>query len=368
MSKACGGPACTTLLTLQGLQTLGMTVKLLTNQVRPGDESVSDEPFIHYLKRPYFYNSRFGYSPAFDNALRENTRADIYHIQGIWQYQGYVTARFASKNHLPYVITLHGALHPEALRYSSFIKKTALSLFQRKQLQEAACVHVTCMEEMNHYRSLGFTNPVAVVPNPIEDSEPVESLFKDNINRVGYLGRIQPYKRVDRLIEVWKNLCEPGELIIMGDGDPKYVSEIRKTVKKMGLHKVRFTGWVSGLEKQRLLASLTCLVVPSDFENFGMIIAEALLQNVPVIGSTATPWEDLNIYRCGWWVNNDSETLTNVLGEVLLLDKETLSDMGKRGRQLVLDKYAVQVIAAQMRQLYDWLTGNSEKPDFVFLQ
>lgn len=366
MSKSCGGPACTTSLTVQGMKTLGVDVKILTNRMLPGEVSVSEEPFIHYLELPSYYNSRFGYSSAWTKVLKEISEADIYHIQGIWQYQGYITARFAIENHSPYVITLHGALHPEALRYSSLIKKMALSLFQRKQLQKASCVHVTCAEEMKHYRSLGFTNPVAMVPNPIDCGELVDPFFKDDIKRVGYLGRIQPYKRVDRLIEIWKNLHEPGELVIMGDGDPKYVSEMRRKVQEEGLDKVCFTGWVSGMEKQRLLASLTCLVVPSDFENFGMIIPEALLQNVPVIGSTATPWKDLNTYRCGWWVNNDQETLTDVLREVLSLNKGDLYEMGKRGRQLVLEKYAVNVVSEQMKQLYGWLAGNSEKPDFVF--
>lgn len=366
MSKSCGGPACTTLLTVQGMKTLGLEVKILTNRIQPGEMPVSEEPFIHYLELPAYYNSRFGYSPAWSKALKETSGADIYHIQGIWQYQGYITARFAIENHSPYVVTLHGALHPKALSYSSLIKKTAFSLFQRKQLQKASCVHVTCEEEMKHYRSLGFTNPVAIVPNPIDCGEPVDPFFKDEMKRVGYLGRIQPYKRVDRLIEIWKKLHEPGELVIMGDGDPRYVSGIRKKVQEAGLDKVRFTGWVSGMEKQRLLASLTCLVVPSDFENFGMIIPEALLQNVPVIGSTATPWEDLNTYQCGWWVNNDLETLTDVLREVLSLDRRLLYEMGERGRRLVLEKYAVNVVSEQMGQLYGWLTGNSEKPDFVF--
>lgn len=206
---------------------------------------------------------------------KRTSETDIYHIQGFWQYQGYVTARFALENHRPYVITLHGTLHPGALRYSSFIKKITLFLFQSKQLKQAACIHVTCMKEMENYRLLGFTNPIAVIPNPIECSEPADSFFRDGVKRVGYLGRIQPYKRIDRLIEVWRNLNEPGELVIIGDGDPDYVLKLRGKVKEAGLRKVRFTGWVSGKEKQKLLASLTCLVVPSDFENFGMIVPEA---------------------------------------------------------------------------------------------
>ena len=52
MSKSCGGPACTTLLTVQGMKTLGWEVKILTNRIQPGEMPVSEEPFIHYLELP----------------------------------------------------------------------------------------------------------------------------------------------------------------------------------------------------------------------------------------------------------------------------------------------------------------------------
>lgn len=366
MSTACGGPARTTLLTLRGLCDLGMDVKLLTNQPGAGEVPVSKDSFIDYLPLPNFYYSRWGYSVAFGKALESTMGADIYHIQGLWQYQGYATSRFALENHYPYVITLHGTLYPDALCYSSFIKKISLFLFQSKQLQQAACIHVTCMKEMENYRLLGFTNPVAVIPNPIECCELAEPFFKDGVKRVGYLGRIHPRKRVERLIEVWKNLNEPGELVIMGDGDPYYVSMLRDKVKEAGLRKVRFTGWISGKEKQELLASLACLVVPSDFENFGMIVPEALLQEVPVIASTGSPWEELGTNRCGWWVDNEVDTLTETVRKALSLDKEYLHEMGKRGRRLVLDKYSVEVVSRQMKELYNWILNKKCKPNFIF--
>ena len=41
-------------------------------------------------------------------------------------------------------------------------------LYQDHTLCNAAAVQATCIEEMEHYRALGFKNPVAVIPNPIE--------------------------------------------------------------------------------------------------------------------------------------------------------------------------------------------------------
>ena len=100
--------------------------------------------------------------------LGKDTDTDVYHIQGLWQYPVYLTAHMACKKQIPYVITLRVMLYPEALKQSAVIKKLALSFFQRRQLQEATCVQATCEEEMHYYREMGFTNPVAIIPNPVE--------------------------------------------------------------------------------------------------------------------------------------------------------------------------------------------------------
>lgn len=366
MSKASGGPSRTTLLTMQGTRALGMEVDILTLQPYSGEEAVSDDPSICYLPHPVFQYKRWGYTKAIPRALAKIESVDVYHIQGIWMYSSYITARYARKHGRPYVITLHGTLYPEALQHSYWVKKTSLLLYQRRQLQQATCIHVTCMKEMEYYHSLGFTNPVAVVPCPMECDDKVESLYSRDVKRIGYLGRVHPRKRVEKLIEIWACLKEPGELLIIGDGDPSYMEFLKKETERLNLKKVRFEGFISGEKKNRLLASLTSLVVPSDFENFGIIIPEALLQEIPVIASTGSPWKDLKTYRCGWWVNNDLESLTTAIQEALLLDKRELDEMGKRGRQLVLDKYSVDVVSRQMEQLYTWIAGQGEKPEFVY--
>lgn len=366
MSTASGGPSRTTLLTLQGTKALGMDVKILTNQPNPGEEVVSDDPAICYFPRPVFQDKRWGYTKTIPRELDQIEKADVYHIQGIWLYSSYITAWYARKHGCPYVITLHGTLYPKALAQSSLVKKTSLFLYQRRQLQQAACIHATCMKEMEYYRALGFTNPVAVIPCPMECDDKVESIYPKGVKRIGYLGRVHPRKRVERLIEVWSYLEEPGEFLIMGDGDPAYMELLKKKVERLKLQKVHFEGFVTGKRKSHLLASLTCLVVPSDFENFGIITPEALLQEIPVIATTGSPWQDLETYRCGWWVNNGFDTLTEAVRKALSLEEKELQAMGKRGRQLILDKYSVDVVSQQMKQMYAWVAGQANKPEFVY--
>ncbi|KKB51454.1 hypothetical protein HMPREF1212_02184 [Parabacteroides sp. HGS0025] len=365
MSVVHGGPARSTFLTVKGLNDLGVDTQILTKQMLSGEEPVSEESFIHYLSVSPFYYERWGYAKNYSKALEMIPDIDIYHIQELWQYPGYATARCARKSSRPYVVTLHGGMYPEAMKHSSLIKKIALSLFERRLLQEAACTHVTCIEEMEYYRELGFTNPVAVIPNPLEICKIETPALSTGEKRIGYLGRLHPRKRVERLLAVWKNLKEPGELLIIGNGEPDYVAFLKKEAGRMQLSNVRFFGWISGIEKNRLLASLTCLIVPSDFENFGMIVPEALLQEIPVIATTGSPWKELEIYRCGRWVKNDTDTLTEAVREILDLDAKQLREMGERGRKLIIEKYAINRISQQITDMYDWILNRKNKPEFI---
>ena len=367
LSAESGGPAVSTLLPVRYLNGMGKDIEILTFRPSSRETVISDESFIRYLPELKGWRGRAGYSSRLKEALEKNAGTDVYHIQGLWLYPVYMTAQMASEKRKPYIITLRGMLYPEALKQSAVTKKLALSFFQRRQLQEAACVQATCEEEMYYYREMGFTNPVAIIPNPVELEPVADAVSKpDDIKRFGYLGRIHPRKHIERLIDCWQRLDEPGELVIMGNGEPGYVAYLKEKVEKALLKQVRFTGLVPGDEKKRLLASLSCLVVPSDFENFGRIIPEALMQSIPVIASTGTPWQELETCRCGWWVKNDSETLTDTMRKVLACDKALLDEMGERGRQLVLKKYTVEQVSEQMVQMYEWITGKIDKPDFIY--
>lgn len=111
---------------------------------------------------------------------------------------------------------------------------------------------------------------------------------------------------------------------------------------------------------------IDALFVPSDMENFGMIIPEALIVGTPVMASLGTPWEALNTERCGWWRNNSPESIAAVIDELYSMTKEERLMMGKRGRDYILRTYASDIVAKQMLELYKWIGGESDKPKFVY--
>ena len=84
--------------------------------------------------------------------------------------------------------------------------------------------------------------------------------------RIGYLGRIHPRKRVERIFYALDALQDKNlEILVIGDGDAAYIQFLREEAKRLHLDRMIFTGFLSGEEKEKALKSLSYLVVPSDF-------------------------------------------------------------------------------------------------------
>ena len=299
----------------------------------------------------------------------EQTDADIYHTNGLWRYCNHVVATIARKKGKPYVITPHGMLYPQALARSKWQKRLLRKVFFDKDLQEAACIHVTCEDEMRYVRALGFTNPIAVIANPVPMPHICFPKRKGNV-KFGYLGRLHPRKHVERIIEALALLSREEqaqcELVLMGSGDAAYELLLRQRAEQYGLNNVQFTGFVSGQEKEKQLAGLSALFVPSDFENFGMIIAEALACGTPVFASTGTPWKILAEQECGWWQEPTAENIADVMRQILAMSPKNIDEMGEKGRMLVEESFSAERVAQQMAVLYQWIVIGKSKPSFVY--
>lgn len=82
---------------------------------------------------------------------------------------------------------------------------------------------------------------------------------------------------------------------------------------------IRFVGWVSGTEKNRLLCLIDLSGRSQRFRKFRHDCSEGSLasREIPVIASTASPWQDLKLLSVCWWVNNDVDSLTIAVRKAL---------------------------------------------------
>ena len=365
-----GGPSTCTYYLVKGLNELVPTDVLTLRS----EKLIWKDTFIKALPNDAF--SPFLYSRNFGKYINDHaSEYDLVHANVIWYYFSHQARKAAKRAGIPFVLSPHGMLYPNALKgRSSWKKKLTMPLFQREDLEKATILHATCKQEMKHLRALGLKQPIAVVPNCLNIDEDYlrmsdEKRPENNRRRFGFVGRVARIKNIDRIIEAWKKLddkTQDAELVIIGSGDEVYLSELKQYVAENQLKNISFTGFLTGDNLKAEVHKLDVQLLVSTSENFGMVVPEALINRVPVIAAHGTPWEELPEKNCGWWIDNSVDSIAETIEQVLQLPESMRLVMGENGRQLVLEKYSMENVAKQMKSVYDYVLGYGTKTEDIY--
>lgn len=321
---------------------------------------------------------RLGRAPTLDQWLRATTAAggvDVLHNHGMWQMNAVYPARAARRGPARLVSSPRGAFSKWAMRHGSWSKALFWPLLQRPALRLSDCFHATSEEEYRDIRRLGFSQPIAVIPNGV-DLPAVGATGVSNTGRtLLFLGRLHPGKGLDMLLAAWSQL-EPRfpewNLRIVGsdkgyaNAGTGYGAKVQQDAADRRLARVIFTGELRGDEKWLAYRHAELFVLPTRSENFGIAVAESLATGTPAVVSRGAPWPELVAEGAGWWVETTADALTAALGDAMSLDAETLAQMGRRGREWMQRDFAWDGIARRMTDTYRWLAGDLEqRPDWV---
>lgn len=317
---------------------------------------------------PVFGPERFGYAPGLVRELKAS-KPQLIHLHGLWKHSTFAVWRWARRTRTPYVVSPHGMLEPWALKQSRIRKAMAAWLYQMPCLRRATCIRATSRMEVESVRLAGFRNPIALVPNGVVIPDEPSAVHKglSRPKRALFLSRIHPKKGLLNLVRAWKAVLPVGwQLDIVGPDEGGHLAEVQAAVQQSGIGElVHFPGEVWGDARWRLYGESDLFVLPSFSENFGLVIAEALACGVPVITTRATPWEEIEHHRCGWWIDTGVEPLAQALKEATSMPPAQLSEMGQRGRRLIAERYAWGPLGRKMVQVYQWMLGCEPKPDCV---
>jgi glycosyltransferase involved in cell wall biosynthesis len=267
-------------------------------------------------------------------------------------------------------------LQPGALAYSRYRKAFAMRTYVTRDICSASVLHATGIHEAAVLRDKGFTNPIAVIGNGIDTSECCRSwIDTDSVEHwpwlqgrrvVLFLSRVHPIKGIMDLIRAWAVIA--GEfpewhLVIAGPGSRKHIKEVEVAIRanRVG-ERVSIVGPLYGKRKHEMFAVCEFCVLPSYSENFGNVVVEALASGRPVITTTRTPWEGLQRFRCGWWIEPGAESLATTLREAMALPSWQTAEMGTRGRSFAEKEYDICVVAVRMIEVYRWCMGGDTLP------
>jgi D-inositol-3-phosphate glycosyltransferase len=190
-----------------------------------------------------------------------------------------------------------------------------------------------------------------------------QDLSPDGLPTLLFVGRLDPIKGIDLLLESVARMRTRARLVVVGGnpqgGDPE-VDRLRSHAADLGIgERVDFPGAAPQSELSRYYRGVDALVVASRYESFGLVAVEALACGTPVVAARVgglpsivrdgengilVPW------RCP---DAFAESL-----DTLLADERLRERLGARARPSV-ERFDWRRIGDEVRELYQQLTEDA---------
>jgi glycosyltransferase involved in cell wall biosynthesis len=329
------------------------------------------DPNVVAVRCSAAWPERLGYSPGLAAQMRALAPPDLVHVHGLWRLHLVQAARAAKRAEVPLIVTVHGMLHPPALRQRGAVKRAARWIFQDEVLRTARCLHATAKEEATEIRSLGFNQPIAIIPWGVDMpvGERPDRPSSGGMHVLLFLGRLHPTKGLESLLRAWALVFRrfpSWRLVLAGYDEDHYQAVLTALAAELGLgDSLSFAGPVDGAAREQLLTGASLMVLPSPSENFGFVVPEALARGVPVIATEGAPWSSLNAEACGWWIGVGDAPLAAALADAFSRPPDELRAMGERGVRFARAHFTWETVTASMLDLYAWARGAAPEPSFI---
>ncbi|HSA32436.1 MAG TPA: glycosyltransferase [bacterium] len=390
-----GGPCNSVRALAKGLLKTGHEVKVITTNYDispdagiPFDQWTEVEGIqVFYMRFPTVsspakIDARILFRPGRLLSILGSTSCDIVHPTMLFTVLSHRAAEYAINKNLPVIWSPRGSMLPYTFSRGTLKKKLFLSLPFVKRGLTGSHFHATSDEEaqqiaevMRNYTGEDVTDRVHNIPNLVGDEvfTPGGEAAPYPYKYILHLGRVHPKKKIENLIEAFSKMSplkphpnplqsgegeNGGELKLVIAGwtceVPEYTKSLKLLVERLRLNdRVIFTEKrVEGHDKATLYRHAEVFVLPSESENFGMVVLESLAQGVPVIASNKTPWEILEKRDAGYWPANDPATLARALERFFSLNNDERKKMAVNSVALA-QEYGNEALIGKYLKMYE---------------
>jgi glycosyltransferase involved in cell wall biosynthesis len=320
---------------------------------------------------------RLGYAPDLAAALARGNH-DVVHLHGLWQLLSAQATAWRRATGRPVMLSPRGMLDDWALKNAGLKKKVAAHLFERANLEGAACLHALNESEAAAMRAFGLTNPIAVIPNGADLPARLMRaapgwMSADRRRTLLFLGRIHPKKGIRELLLAWARLklrapavAASWRLALAGWDDGGHMAELQRLATELDLQgDVIFPGPLFGDAKAGALANAGAFVLPSFSEGLPMAVLEAWAYGRPVLMTEACNLPEGFTAEAAVRISTEPEALARELE--MALNGPDLMGMGARGRALVRERFTWGAIAQAHAEVYGWMRDGGPAPPCVVM-
>lgn len=194
---------------------------------------------------------------------------------------------------------------------------------------------------------------IRVIHNPVRKLS-AKKVQAGDVFSLGFIGRLEPEKNPLALIEAVQILRQRGRatsLVLVGEGSQR--AHLESEVEKLGLHdQVLFAGY--SRNPIEALGNCNLLVQPSYAEGFGLAVAEAMYNGIPVlVPPTGGTIEFVSHEKNGWVLRSvDSQTIASEVARIAKLDGANRESIGEEGRRVISESFSITSYIKALDNLY----------------
>ncbi|MCM3744480.1 glycosyltransferase [Sporosarcina luteola] len=297
---------------------------------------------------------------------------DVMHTH--YWLSGLLGAKVAEEYGLPWIHTSHSLA--VAKEQATGVREEKRMNAEQLILQQADAVVATTATERKLIKSfVNSPSPINVIPIGVDKN------FKPSIQEeraqpyFAFAGRLEQTKGIYTLLHSFRLLLERHELppsakLVIAGGDPDKIDlqeklptcpKLKKAIRGLERH-IEFIGARSQRQLAALFNEATAVIVPSTYESFGMVAAEAQACGSPVIASKVGGLQDVVRHReTGLHVQKENEEHLAFAMKLLAANRDFARSLGRRAAAYARREFDWDSVAKKMDGLYEVVMFEKQK-------
>lgn len=296
---------------------------------------------------------------SFANVIEE-INPDVLYVQSLFQRCVIPCLMLAKKYKLRVVLAPRGEVCAGALAMKKCKKRLYIYLLRFSGLVNKVTFHTTSEEEakaVHHYLGVPHENirVLSNIPSLLTQSYERISKEEGKANFI-FLSRIHPKKNLIDAIRYFRNIKGQVSYDIYGPiENVEYWNRCKEEIQKLPNNvKVRYCGVVSHKNVHELFSKYDAFLFPTLSENYGHVIAEALLVGTMVIISDQTPWTDINDSNAGWAIPlHESKKYEDAINAVIAMKASEYAQKQECIKQYIDGKLCVDRLVNEYNKMLD---------------
>ncbi len=212
-------------------------------------------------------------------------------------------------------------------------------------------------------------SPMSVIAIGVDEAFQPTDMDGESIDTpyFAFAGRLEKTKGIYTLLHAFRRLVERGELedsakLLIAGGDTDSVDPVNKLPKHQALraaiegleNRIDFIGRQSQRQLASLFKGATATIVPSHYESFGMVAAEAQACGCPVIASKVGGLAEVVKNRTtGWHIEKGNINSLAFAMKTLLANESYASRLGRAAANFANREFRWPVLSKKINKLYE---------------